>query len=67
MSLYTHTHAHTHLQSHPESVSGQTAELGALSDWLLGTCPSSSGSIIYQTSKNPEDWLLSHAESKVRP
>lgn len=44
----------------------QTAELGALSDWLLGTGPTSSAAISYQSSKNPEDWLLSHTESKVR-
>lgn len=44
----------------------QKTEVGALGDWLLGTRPTSSTPIGYQSSKNPQDWLMSHKESKVR-
>ncbi|GLD73476.1 nuclear receptor coactivator 4 isoform X1, partial [Lates japonicus] len=40
-------------------------EVSALSDWLLGTYPTSSSPIGYQSSKNPQDWLMSHKESKT--
>ncbi|XP_036402014.1 nuclear receptor coactivator 4 isoform X2 [Megalops cyprinoides] len=33
-----------------------------LADWLLGSCPVSSGPIIYQSSKNPQDWLVTSVE-----
>ncbi|XP_041866207.1 nuclear receptor coactivator 4 isoform X2 [Melanotaenia boesemani] len=41
-------------------------EMAVLGDWLLGTRPTSSSTpISYQSSKNPQDWLLSHKESKT--
>lgn len=43
----------------------QTPEAESLSDWLLGSRPSSSAFIGYQGSKNPQDWLLSHTETKI--
>ncbi|XP_041802873.1 nuclear receptor coactivator 4 isoform X2 [Chelmon rostratus] len=42
-----------------------TQEAGALDDWLLGTPPASSSPIGYQSSKNPQDWLVTHKESKT--
>lgn len=41
-------------------------ETGALGDWLLGARPTSSTATGYQSSKNPEDWLLSQQEGQVR-
>ncbi|KAG5831557.1 hypothetical protein ANANG_G00304950 [Anguilla anguilla] len=34
----------------------------ALADWLLGSQPASSGPVEYQSSKNPQDWLVSSGE-----
>lgn len=45
-------------------VSDQKMESGSLSDWLMGALPSSKAPIGYQSSKNPQDWLME--ESKVR-
>ncbi|XP_026211067.1 nuclear receptor coactivator 4 isoform X2 [Anabas testudineus] len=53
------------VKSFPIAANKQTAEVGALSNWLLGTRPACSAVIGYQSSKNPEDWLLSHTESKT--
>lgn len=44
----------------------QKMEAGALGDWLLEARPTSSTATGYQSSKNPEDWLLSQQESQVR-
>ncbi|XP_029927108.1 nuclear receptor coactivator 4 isoform X3 [Myripristis murdjan] len=40
----------------------QKMEAGPLSDWLLGPRPASSTPIGYQSSKNPQDWLMAHRE-----
>ncbi|XP_069544657.1 nuclear receptor coactivator 4 [Brachyistius frenatus] len=41
-------------------------EVAALSDWLLGSRPANSSALIgCQSSKNPQDWLLSHKETKT--
>ncbi|XP_039994537.1 nuclear receptor coactivator 4 isoform X3 [Xiphias gladius] len=53
------------LQSCPIAGKNQKTEVGALGDWLLGTRPTSSAPIGYQSSKNPQDWLVSHKESKT--
>uniref|UniRef100_A0A4W6CLU6 Nuclear receptor coactivator 4 n=1 Tax=Lates calcarifer TaxID=8187 RepID=A0A4W6CLU6_LATCA len=52
------------VQSCPITAKKQKVEVSALSDWLLGTHPTSSSPIGYQSSKNPQDWLMSHKESK---
>ncbi|XP_076598541.1 nuclear receptor coactivator 4 isoform X2 [Chaetodon auriga] len=52
----------------PAQHSGQVKtqmEAGALDDWLMGTPPASSCPIGYQSSKNPQDWLVTHKESKT--
>lgn len=46
-------------------VSLQKMGVDHLSDWLLGARPTSLTPIGYQSSKNPQDWLMSHKESKV--
>lgn len=48
------------------TLSLQKMEAGALGDWLLGTAPVTSAPIDYQSSKKPEDWLVSQKESQVR-
>ena len=48
------------------TLSLQKMEAGALGDWLLGTAPVTSAPIGYQSSKKPEDWLVSQKESQVR-
>uniref|UniRef100_A0A3Q3J944 Nuclear receptor coactivator 4 N-terminal domain-containing protein n=1 Tax=Monopterus albus TaxID=43700 RepID=A0A3Q3J944_MONAL len=68
----THTHTYTETQYSvvclmPTRCSLYGLQLvGALSDWLLGSRPNSGTFTGYQSSKNPQDWLLSHKESKVR-
>ncbi|XP_044069481.1 nuclear receptor coactivator 4 isoform X2 [Siniperca chuatsi] len=49
----------------PIAAKKQKTEAGALGDWLLGTAPASSAPIGYQSSTNPQDWLMSHTESKT--
>lgn len=44
----------------------QKTEDGGLGDWLLGTRPASSAPIGCHFSKNPQDWLMSRTEVKVR-
>uniref|UniRef100_G3PFB0 Nuclear receptor coactivator 4 N-terminal domain-containing protein n=1 Tax=Gasterosteus aculeatus aculeatus TaxID=481459 RepID=G3PFB0_GASAC len=51
-------------QSCPIAAKKQKMESGSLSDWLMGALPSSKAPIGYQSSKNPQDWLME--ESKVR-
>ncbi|XP_072246564.1 LOW QUALITY PROTEIN: nuclear receptor coactivator 4 [Leuresthes tenuis] len=53
------------VQSCPVSDSNQKMEAAVLGDWLLETRPASSTPIGYESSKNPQDWLLSHKESKT--
>ncbi|XP_042337072.1 nuclear receptor coactivator 4-like, partial [Plectropomus leopardus] len=53
------------VQSCPITAKKQKTEAGALSDWLLGTPAASSAPIGYQSSKNPQDWLMAHKESKT--
>ncbi|XP_038154280.1 nuclear receptor coactivator 4 isoform X1 [Cyprinodon tularosa] len=48
------------------AASKQRTEQAALGDWLLGSRPSTSSPLIgYQSSRNPEDWLLKHKENKT--
>lgn len=44
----------------------QVPEVAALGDWLLGACPAKCAPVGQHFSQNPEDWLLSQTESKVR-
>lgn len=46
--------------------SKQKLEAAALGDWLLGNHPASSSPLIgYQSSKNPQDWLLKQKDNKT--
>ncbi|XP_078137667.1 nuclear receptor coactivator 4 isoform X2 [Sander vitreus] len=49
----------------PIAAKKQKMEATALGDWLLRTPPASSAPIGYQSSKNPQDWLMAHKESKT--
>ncbi|XP_075941472.1 nuclear receptor coactivator 4 isoform X3 [Anarhichas minor] len=44
-------------QNCPIAAKKQKMEVGSLSDWLMGTPPSSSAPIGYQSSNKPQDWL----------
>nr|XP_033468821.1 nuclear receptor coactivator 4 isoform X4 [Epinephelus lanceolatus] len=46
-------------------ITAQKMEAGALGEWLLGTPAASSTPTGYQSSKNPQDWLMAHKESKT--
>ncbi|CAK6981207.1 nuclear receptor coactivator 4 [Scomber scombrus] len=65
VSSQSPAHQRAQVQSCPIAAKKQKMEVGALDDWLLGTRPASSAPIGYQSSKNPEDWLMSHRESKT--
>ncbi|XP_067466997.1 nuclear receptor coactivator 4 isoform X1 [Thunnus thynnus] len=65
VSSQSPAHQRTQVQSCPVASKKQKMDSGALSDWLLGTRPASSAPIGYQSSKNPQDWLVSHRESKA--
>ncbi|XP_029962758.1 nuclear receptor coactivator 4 isoform X2 [Salarias fasciatus] len=59
-------HQGASMQSCPMGAQKKKVEGGALSDWLLESHPSrSSASIGYQSSMNPQDWLLSHKQSQT--
>ncbi|XP_036979058.1 nuclear receptor coactivator 4 isoform X2 [Acanthopagrus latus] len=53
------------VQSCPIAAKKQKMEAGALGDWLLGTAPVTSAPVGYQSSKKPEDWLVSQKESQT--
>ncbi|KAM4599816.1 nuclear receptor coactivator 4 [Fundulus diaphanus] len=54
------------VQSCPPVANQQKLEVAALGDWLLGSRPANSSPLIgYQSSKNPQDWLLKHKENKT--
>ncbi|XP_023258394.1 nuclear receptor coactivator 4 isoform X1 [Seriola lalandi dorsalis] len=65
MSSQIPAHQRGQVQTCPIAAKKQKTEVAALGDWLLGTRPTSSAPIIYQSSKNPQDWLMSHKESKT--
>ncbi|KAM6915825.1 nuclear receptor coactivator 4 [Xenentodon cancila] len=54
------------MQSCPITVNKQQMEVASLGDWLLGTGPAH-GSVLagYQSSQNPQDWLLCHKDGKT--
>ncbi|KAM4607969.1 nuclear receptor coactivator 4 isoform 2-T3 [Polymixia lowei] len=52
-------------QSCPVAAKKQKMEAGPLADWLLGTHPITSAPVGYQSSKNPQDWLMSHKEAQL--
>uniref|UniRef100_A0A8D3A2J9 Nuclear receptor coactivator 4 n=1 Tax=Scophthalmus maximus TaxID=52904 RepID=A0A8D3A2J9_SCOMX len=54
-----------HVQNYSITAMMQKSEGGALGDWLLGTGPTSSAPTGYQSSKDPQDWLMSLKESKI--
>ncbi|XP_073338361.1 nuclear receptor coactivator 4 isoform X2 [Pagrus major] len=58
-------HQRGQVQSCPIAAKKQKMEAGALGDWLLGTAPVTSAPIGYQSSKKPEDWLVSQKESQT--
>ncbi|XP_070772388.1 nuclear receptor coactivator 4 [Enoplosus armatus] len=65
VSSQSPAHQRGQVQSCPIAAKKQKMEAGALGDWLLGTPPASSAPVGYQSSKNPQDWLMSHKESKT--
>uniref|UniRef100_A0A3Q1FFG7 Nuclear receptor coactivator 4 n=1 Tax=Acanthochromis polyacanthus TaxID=80966 RepID=A0A3Q1FFG7_9TELE len=59
VSFQSPTHHRAQVQHCPITAQKQTMEGGGLGDWLLGPRPvNSCAPIGYQSSKNPEDWLL---------
>ncbi|KAJ3610823.1 hypothetical protein NHX12_022914 [Muraenolepis orangiensis] len=52
------------LQSCPVAPKKQKLESGPLSNWLLGSRPATSAVIGYQSSKNPQDWLVPQKEGQ---
>ncbi|XP_068457953.1 nuclear receptor coactivator 4 [Clinocottus analis] len=52
-------------QTCPTAAKKQKMESASLSDWLMGTPPSSCAPIGYQASENPQDWLMAHKDSKT--
>ncbi|XP_008292067.1 nuclear receptor coactivator 4 [Stegastes partitus] len=66
VSSQSPAHHRAQVQSCPITAQKQQMEGGALGDWLLGHRPVNSCIPIgYQSSKNPEDWLLSQQENKI--
>uniref|UniRef100_A0A3B4EXF5 Nuclear receptor coactivator 4 n=1 Tax=Pundamilia nyererei TaxID=303518 RepID=A0A3B4EXF5_9CICH len=60
------THLRPQVQSCPITAKKQMAEPSSLSDWLLESQPANSFAPIgYQSSTDPQDWLLSQKESKT--
>ncbi|XP_030603324.1 nuclear receptor coactivator 4 isoform X1 [Archocentrus centrarchus] len=60
------THQRPQVQSCPVTAKKQKTDIADLSNWLLGARPTNSCTPIgYQSSKNPQDWLLSHKETKT--
>lgn len=60
------THQRPQVQSCPVTAKKQKCDIADLSNWLLGARPTNSCTPIgYQPSKNPQDWLLSHKETKT--
>ncbi|XP_071368990.1 nuclear receptor coactivator 4-like [Centroberyx affinis] len=58
-------HQRAWLQSCPVVAKKQKTECGALSGWLLGSRPAGSAPIGYQSSKNPQDWLMARREGQA--
>ncbi|XP_076023713.1 nuclear receptor coactivator 4 isoform X2 [Genypterus blacodes] len=46
------------VQTCPIAAKKKRTEDGALAEWLLGARPASSAPVGYQSSKNPQDWLM---------
>ncbi|KAK2921514.1 nuclear receptor coactivator 4 isoform X2 [Channa argus] len=65
VSSHTPSHQRGQVLNCPVTAKKQTPVFESLSDWLLGTRPTSSAPIGYQGSKNPQDWLLSRSETKT--
>ncbi|XP_070697066.1 nuclear receptor coactivator 4 isoform X2 [Pempheris klunzingeri] len=65
VSSQSPAHKRDLVQSNPITGKKQKVEAGPLGDWLLGTAPANSAPIGYQSSKNPQDWLMSRKESKT--
>uniref|UniRef100_UPI003AB0DA32 nuclear receptor coactivator 4 n=1 Tax=Centroberyx gerrardi TaxID=166262 RepID=UPI003AB0DA32 len=57
-------HQRAWLQSCPVVAKKQKTECGALSGWLLGSRPAGSAPVGYQSSKNPQDWLMARREGQ---
>ncbi|KAM7385957.1 hypothetical protein PAMP_001995 [Pampus punctatissimus] len=65
VSSQSPTHQRGQVQSCPVAAKKQKMEADALDNWLLGTRPANSAPIGYQSNNNPQDWLMSHRESKT--
>ncbi|XP_060896839.1 nuclear receptor coactivator 4 isoform X2 [Labrus mixtus] len=64
-SSQSSSHNRPEVQSCPVAAKKQKMDITALGEWLLGTQPASKSPIGYQSSKNPEDWLVAPRESKT--
>uniref|UniRef100_A0A3Q0R4B1 Nuclear receptor coactivator 4 n=1 Tax=Amphilophus citrinellus TaxID=61819 RepID=A0A3Q0R4B1_AMPCI len=65
-SVTSPTHQRPQVQSCPVTAKKQKTDIADLSNWLLVARPTNSCTPIgYQSSKNPQDWLLSHKETKT--
>ncbi|KAM6956624.1 LOW QUALITY PROTEIN: nuclear receptor coactivator 4 [Aplochiton taeniatus] len=51
-------------QGCPIAAKKQRVESSSLADWLLGAQPTTSAPGGYQSSKNPQDWLITNREMK---
>ncbi|KAL0964337.1 hypothetical protein UPYG_G00322450 [Umbra pygmaea] len=49
-------------QSCPIVAKKQRLESAPLTDWLLGNCPVTDTVVGYQSTKNPQDWLITHKD-----
>ncbi|XP_074531470.1 nuclear receptor coactivator 4 isoform X2 [Halichoeres trimaculatus] len=65
VSSQSPTHNRRQVQSCPIAAKKQKMEATALGEWLLGTQPAIRATAGFQFSKNPEDWLVAHKETKT--
>ncbi|TKS65127.1 Nuclear receptor coactivator 4 [Collichthys lucidus] len=65
VSSQSPSHQRGQVQSCPITAKRQRMEDQALDHWLMGTRPASSAPIGYQSSKHPQDWLMTGKESKT--
>ncbi|XP_068597349.1 nuclear receptor coactivator 4 [Brachionichthys hirsutus] len=59
------SHSPAQVQDCPISAKKQKTEAGPLDSWLLETPPTRRAPTGYQSSKNPQDWLVSNKENKA--
>ncbi|XP_027131303.1 nuclear receptor coactivator 4 isoform X2 [Larimichthys crocea] len=65
VSSQSPAHQRGQVQNCPITAKRQRTEDQALDHWLMGTRPASGALIGYQSSKHPQDWLMTGKESKT--